>query len=120
MSNDRPIFRNANDMNWQPTKRDGIEEKRLITPEDSPYLNVILIKAKQGAEVELHQIHTSESIYVLEGTFEVILPDGNNKSLKPREICYFPPNTSHGLKCIKGPGQFIVIFAPRGKINEKK
>jgi len=120
MNNNKPIFKCANNMKWQKTKRDGIWEKRLITPEDSPYQNVVLIKAEQGAEIELHQIHNSESIYVLEGTFEAILPDDTKRSLKTGEFCYFPSETSHGLYCTKGPGQYIVIFAPGEKINERK
>jgi len=68
---------------------------------------------EHGAEVEIHQIATSESIFVLGGTFEIIL-SGSTQRIGAGDICYFPPKTFHGLRCADGPGQLLVIFAPPG------
>jgi quercetin dioxygenase-like cupin family protein len=48
---------------------------------------------------------------VLAGMFEVTLADCVKK-LEAGDFYYFPPNSSHGLRCAKGPGQFLIIFAP--------
>jgi quercetin dioxygenase-like cupin family protein len=117
MSKDRMILRKSSLLAPQPTRRRGIKERRLLTPEDSPYQNVALIDAEHGAEVEIHPIATSESIFVLRGAFEVVLPD-STQPIRAGDIFYFPPKTIHGLRCADGPGQFLVIFAPPGYANE--
>jgi quercetin dioxygenase-like cupin family protein len=117
MSEEHPILRRSSLLIPQQTRRGGIKERRLLLPEDSPHQNVIIVDAEQDAEVEFHQISTSESIFVLEGTFEVILSD-STQTLEAGDICYFLPKTSHGLRCTDGPGQFLVIFAPARHSNE--
>lgn len=119
MSEDSPILKKSSVLTSQQSRRRGIKERRLLTPEDSPYQNVVLIDAEHGAEVEVHQIATSESLFVLRGTFEVVLPD-STQTIRAGDICYFPPKTSHGLRCADGPGQFLVIFAPSGHANESE
>jgi quercetin dioxygenase-like cupin family protein len=94
-----------------PTRRRGVRERRLLTYEHSSHQNLILIDMEPGAEVELHEVKTSESILVLQGTFEVILPTAT-ETLEPGDLCYFPPRTSHAMRCTGGPGQFLVVFAP--------
>jgi hypothetical protein len=48
MSKDRMILRKSSLLAPQPTRRRGIKERRLLTPEDSPYQNVALIDAEHG------------------------------------------------------------------------
>lgn len=117
MSEARPILRKSSMLKPRQSRRRGIKECVLLASEDSPYQNIVLIDAGHGAEVEVHQIATSESIFVLRGTFEVVLPD-STQTISAGDICYFPPRTSHGLRCTDGPGQFLVIFAPPGHANE--
>jgi quercetin dioxygenase-like cupin family protein len=117
MNKDRMILRKSSLLKSQPTRRRGIKERRLLAPEDSPYQNVAIIDTEPGAEVEIHPISTSESIFVLRGTFEVVLPD-STQTIRAGDIYYFPPKTLHGLRCTDGPGQFLVIFAPPGRANE--
>lgn len=108
------IVRRSGEMAFSETKRKNVFEKRLILPEESQYQNVVLVEAQQGAEIELHKINNSESIFVLRGTFEVIFPDSSEDTkLEAGDICYFNPETLHGLRCIDGPGQILVIFSPK-------
>jgi len=118
MSEVQPIFRKSSLLAQQPTRRAGIKERRLLSPEDSSYQNIVIINTDDGAEVELHQITTSESIFVLKGTFEVTLPD-SSQTLEAGDFCYFPPKTSHGIQCVEGPGQFFVVFAPSKRSIEE-
>lgn len=116
MSKDRLIVRKSSLQTPEPTRRSGIKERRLLAAEDSPYQNIAIMDAEHGAEVEVHRVATSESIFVLRGTFEVVLPD-STQSISAGDVCYFPPQTLHGLRCAQGPGQFLVIFAPPGRAN---
>ena len=111
------LVRRSNKLSPSPTRRPRIRERRLITPEDSTYQNVVLLDTDEGAEVEFHLVVNSESLFILSGTFEVLLIDGV-QTLQPGDLVYFPGNYSHGLRCSKGPGQFLAIFAPaRGSRN---
>jgi quercetin dioxygenase-like cupin family protein len=111
MTENRPIFIKSNLIEQQPTRRAGIKERRILKPEDSSYQNIVIIEAEEGAIVELHQITTSESIFVFKGIFEITLPD-QSQTLEAGDLCYFHPMSSHGIRCVKGPGQFLLIFAP--------
>jgi quercetin dioxygenase-like cupin family protein len=111
MNVDKPIVKRASEILPQSSRRAGIKERRLITQGDSSYQNIILVDAEQGAEVELHEIKTSESIFIMKGAFEFILPESSEITTEG-DVYHFPPGTSHGLRCTKGPGQFLVIWAP--------
>ena len=95
----------------QQTRRSGIRERRLLTIEDSPHQNVLIFEVEEGAEVEFHQIHTSESLYILEGIFEIFSRVSKN-SLSPGDLVHFPSSSSHGMRCVQGPGRYLGIFAP--------
>jgi len=113
------IIRRSAEMVFTQTRRKGINEKKLLLPEESQYQNVVLVEAQQGAEVELHKIINSESIFVLKGSFEVLFSKSSeNTKLESGDICYFNPETLHGLRCIDGPGELLVIFSPE-KNNSK-
>lgn len=96
---------------WRPTRRVGIREKRLLTIEQSPHQNLVLVEMRPSAEVELHQIRYSESIFVIEGRYEVVTHK-TTETLGPGDLCHFPPDSFHGLRCIQGPGRFLAVFAP--------
>ncbi len=117
MSEDRPILRRSSLVT--PSRRGGIRERTLLAPKDSPYQNIVIIDAEHGAEVEVRQIATSESIFVLRGTFEVLLPD-STQTIGAEDVCYFPPKTLYGLRCTDGPGQFLLLSAPAGHANESE
>lgn len=95
----------------QPTRRLGVREQRLLTQSESPYQNIVFLETDQGAEVELHKIDNSESLFILDGQFEVFSSD-TSEMLKQGDLVYFSPQTSHGLRCVEGPGRFLAIFAP--------
>jgi quercetin dioxygenase-like cupin family protein len=107
----KPIIRRSSLQVPQPSKRKGINECRLLTLGDSKSQNIVLVETDPGAEVELHELRTSESIFVLKGTYELILP-GTTEILKEADLVYFEPYTLHGLRCIQGTGRCLVIFAP--------
>ena len=73
--------------------------------------NIVLIESAQDAEVEVHEVGKSESLFILEGEYEVISSD-EVELLNPGDLVYFAPQTSHGLRCVRGPGRFLAIFAP--------
>ena len=98
----------------QSTRRLGVKEHRLLTQSDSSHQNIVFLEADQGAEVELHKIENSESLFILDGHFEVFSSE-TKELLKQGDLVYFPPQTSHGLRCIEGPGHFLAIFAPGGR-----
>jgi quercetin dioxygenase-like cupin family protein len=96
---------------WQTTRRTGLREIRLLTAAQSAQQNLVLLKADQGARVEPHRVENSESIFVIQGTFEVSSPR-STQVIGPGDLCYFPPGSSHGLRCLESPGQFLAVFAP--------
>jgi len=96
-----------------PTRREGLQERRLITPSDSEHQNLVLIDAEDGAEVELHPVSNSESFFVLEGEIQVFGADWS-ELLGPGDSCYFPPAMEHGVRVVRGPAQFLIVFAPSG------
>lgn len=93
------------------TRRAGVSERRLIGPAQSPWQNLVLVDFVDGAEVEWHRISPSESLFIIQGEFEVETATGV-KRLEPGDLCYFPPGSSHGLRCSRGPAQMLVVFAP--------
>ncbi len=108
------VIKNVTALTAHPTRRKGIFEKKLLSPDESPHQNIVFIEAEQGAVVEYHLVKNSESLYILEGLFAVVLAD-DRKIMEPGSICYFAPELSHGLECLKGPGKFLVVFAPAAK-----
>lgn len=96
---------------WQPTRRAGVREKMLLPIERSPHQNVVLVEMHPSAEIELHQVRCSESIFVIEGRYEVVTHK-NTETLGPGDLCHFPADSFHGLRCVQGPGRFLVVFAP--------
>jgi quercetin dioxygenase-like cupin family protein len=111
MPADPPLIVRSTSLKPGPTRRRGLQERRLLTFKNSPYQNLVLIEMEEGAEVELHRVETSESLFVLQGAFEVIFPNGS-QPLEVGDLCYFPPKTWHGLRCTRGAGQFLIVFAP--------
>ena len=93
------------------TRRAGIRERVLLSREDCPHQNIVLIDIDQGAEVELHPFPTSESYFVLEGTIEIFFP-GSAEVLRKGDLCHLPPKEVHGLRSRDGPAQVLLIFAP--------
>ncbi len=110
------VIRRIFDLSTRPTRREGICERVLLTSDDSVQQNIVFVDAAEGAVVEYHRIRNSESLYILEGIFEVTT-ENLVHTLEPGHLCYFSPESSHGLRCVKGPGQFLAIFAPSRKQN---
>jgi quercetin dioxygenase-like cupin family protein len=104
---------------WRPSRRAGMREKRLITAAQSRHQNVVLVETDAGTEIEAHESRTSESIFVIEGRFEVVTATAG-EALGPGDLCYFPPSSRHGLRCVEGPGRFLVVFAPAAPQDEPR
>jgi quercetin dioxygenase-like cupin family protein len=98
-------------MKPQATRRSGLLERRLLIPERSEHQNLVLVDAEEGAEVELHKVHNSESFFVLRGELLVSGP-GFEESLGPGDLCHFHPGMKHAVRIVSGPAQFLVVFAP--------
>jgi quercetin dioxygenase-like cupin family protein len=114
MTEKEPILRQSSTMERTETRRKGLFARRLITASDSRLQNVALMDAEVGATVEYHKIDISESFFILEGVFEVLLDQGETRRIGPGDLCYFYPDTSHGIRCVEGPGRFLIVFAPSG------
>jgi len=112
MNNISFVLKRNKSIQWQNTQRGGIQEHKLLSSDESSYQNIVTIKAEAGATVEMHKITTSESIYVLSGSVEVISPDSNIQVLETGDFCHFHPCTTHGLRVTKEPTYMLVIFAP--------
>jgi quercetin dioxygenase-like cupin family protein len=113
------LIQRSTSMEATPTRRSGISERRLLVHEQSAFQNVVLVDTEQSAEVEFHQISNSESIFILEGQYEVIGPN-SIVVLSKGDFCYFEPGSSHGLKCSQGPGRILVVFAPGAPITHSE
>ena len=61
-----------------------------MTHEHSEHQNIVLIDIDQGAEVEVHEVANSESLYILKGEYEVIFSD-RVELLNPGDLVYFAP-----------------------------
>ncbi len=96
----------------KPTRRAGIRERVLLSKEECPHQNLVLLDIDKGAVVEEHPFFTSESFFVLEGTIEITTPDAC-VLLGKGDLCHLPSGAIHGLRCVEGPGQILCIFAPR-------
>jgi len=110
----RPVIRRSGVMQARPTRRTGIDERRLVGPELSEHQNLVLIDAQEGAEVELHEVSNSESFFVLEGEL-LVSGNGWQEPLGPGDLCYFPPGMEHAVRVVRGPARFLVVFAPAGQ-----
>ena len=98
-------------MSVQATRRPGLFERRLLGREGSQHQNLVLIDAEQGAEVELHEVANSESFFVICGELSVSGP-GFEELLGPGDMCHFHPGMGHAVRIVRGPAQFLVVFAP--------
>ena len=105
------VIKRSTSMDFQETTRKGVREKKLLTADECPDQNLILISIEKGAEVELHQIHCSETIFLLDGELEIIFADENVR-LKSGDCCYFKPGSLHGMRCSDGPARFLAVFSP--------
>jgi quercetin dioxygenase-like cupin family protein len=112
MKNTHLVLKKDKSVKWQNTQRKGIKERKLLSPNESTHQNIIVVQAGVGSMVEMHEITTSESIYVLSGYVEVISPDNSVQLLESGDFCHFHPNTMHGLRITKEPSFLLVVFAP--------
>ena len=113
------LVRKSEKMMPQQTRRQGISERVLITYSQSEHQNIILVDMEQDAFVEMHKVLNSESIFIIEGEYEVGGTTVTDRLTKG-DICYFYPGSNHSLTCVRGPGQILVIFAPGRSIKHPK
>jgi quercetin dioxygenase-like cupin family protein len=112
MERQEPLIRRFEIMEPEESHRPGMMVRKLLTGKESRHQNVVLMDIEEGAVVEVHEIKVSESFFILEGIFEVVLEEGGGRRLEPGDFCHFFPDTCHGLQCVQGPGRFLIIFAP--------
>lgn len=106
------VVKNCWELPARPGRRPGFAERRLVGPAQSAQQNLVLIEAVSGSEVEMHQVGNSESLLFFEGSFEVTVPGQEGMRLGAGDMVYFPPGISHGLRCVAGPGRYLIVFAP--------
>ena len=95
----------------QATRRPGIRERVLLSREQCPHQNVVLLDLDAGAQVDQTPAPTSESLYVLEGSVEIRTAEWASV-LGKGELCHLASGTLHGLRPVGGPAQILAIFAP--------
>jgi quercetin dioxygenase-like cupin family protein len=105
------LIRLRSEASPKPSRRPGLAETILLGVEDCRTHNVVLVTVEAGSEVEVHEVSTHETLYVLSGAYELVLAEGN-RNLGPGDLAYFEPGSAHGLACTSGPGQIVIIFAP--------
>ncbi len=71
---------------------------------------VALLRLEPGSSIGLHRHEgTSETIYILEGSGEMLEDDGTVVPLKPGDCSYCPEGAEHSLR---NPGETdLVVFA---------
>jgi quercetin dioxygenase-like cupin family protein len=106
----RTVIKKGSDLPPQSTKRPGISERVFLSREECPHQNVAVIEIAEGAGVAIHPSPTSETFYVLEGTVEMLFPDGV-ELLETGDFCHLPIGVEHGLSS-RGPAKVLVVFAP--------
>jgi mannose-6-phosphate isomerase-like protein (cupin superfamily) len=94
----------------QPSRRPGIQQKRLLPPTVAPEQNWLIFSYTAGAVVELHPVVDSEVLFVLSGRFLATSNDGQVE-LGPGDLIYFPPGYAHGFRCLDA-GDCLAVFAP--------
>lgn len=105
------IIRRSAGKEFSPSRRPGLAALPMLSSTDTPSQNIVLMQMEEGATVDLHPVKTDESLYVLEGEFTLVLPEGD-ENLCPGDLAFFPDKSEHGLKCDRGPGKFLLLFAP--------
>lgn len=64
-----------------------------------------------------HHANESETIYVIEGSFEVGV-DGQTHSLGPGELVHVPKGVEHSGRCVGDEaGRRVLVFSPAGVEN---
>ncbi len=84
--------------------------RKLLSEEESGQQNWILSEAEEGAFVEDHPVARSEAFYVLEGEIDVFGP-GWRELVRKGDFIYFAAGASHGMRVIRGPARYLVVFA---------
>ena len=110
MPDDAVVIKRSSGMAPAETRREGLLERLLLSATESLHQNIVLFDAHEGMEVEYHPIVTGESLFILSGRHEVVL-EGGSEALGAGDLVYFPPGSSHGMKCIEA-GQYLAVFAP--------
>ncbi len=105
------IVRRIAEAELQPTRRAGIMERRLLVGGEHSMQNVVFIEAQLGAQVELHQVETGESIFVVEGELELILGSASER-LGAGDLAFCELGSTHGMRVIRGPAKYLLVFAP--------
>jgi quercetin dioxygenase-like cupin family protein len=105
------VVRKSSAQEPKPARRQGFRERQLIGPGESSDQHVILVDVDAGAEAQAHLVATSESLFVVSGIFEVSF-DACSERIAAGDLCHFPTGTSHGLRCVEGPGQLLLVWAP--------
>ena len=99
------------DGGWRDSRRPGIRQQPMLSPESGAAQNLVLVEYEEGAAVEMHETHVPETIFVISGQLVLDLP-GGPVGLGPQEAVYFEPGTSHGMHVEAGPCRCLLVFSP--------
>ncbi|MDR3251019.1 MAG: cupin domain-containing protein [Tannerella sp.] len=99
-------FQVAGELAWQAA---GEGARRQIMGYD-PQLMLVKVEFEKGAVGALHTHPHSQSSYVAEGVFELIIGD-EKKTLHKGDGYYVSPDVLHGCTCLEA-GILIDAFSP--------
>lgn len=91
------------------SKRPGISLCELGLRTEGSSQNVLLAHYTAGAEVAYHKVAVSEAIYIISGTYDIKLEDGQTRRLYQGDFIHFPSEYHHGMNCISA-GTCLIIF----------
>jgi len=108
-SNEKIKIVKSDELNFAPTKREGVFAAKVIGADDSASQNVAVVDLEANARIEDHEIARSESIYIIRGAVDVEL-DGTTELLLPGDLVYFPKGSSHALTPRRAPCRLLLVF----------
>ncbi len=103
-----PVYRHANDMEWETLRFPGQHSKMLFhpRPEDGTEPNAGLVKFEPGSHHPRHRHDFAQVWYVLDGTFTI-----GGRTCTPGTVIYHPgPHFEEDLSTATGGLMFIVQY----------
>jgi len=98
------VFVDAQNMRWETTRYDGVEQKTLMVEPKTGMLTA-LMRMAPGARLPDHEHVKIEQTYVLEGTLKC--PEGE---CKPGQFVWRPAGSRHHAWAGPKGGLFLAMF----------
>jgi mannose-6-phosphate isomerase-like protein (cupin superfamily) len=108
LSDQAPVYRHADDMEWETLRFPGQHSKMLFHPgpDDATEPNSGLVRFEPGSHHPRHRHDFAQVWYVLEGTFRI-----GSRTCTPGTVIYHPaPHFEEDLSTETGGLMFIVQY----------